>query len=484
MVQQTVHARQTDKLVKGGYVVFPHGLTRMDILISRERVQALVEPGSADNILSIQETETIDATGQIIFSGIIDTHVHFNTGTSHCDTIQEATKAAALGGTTTILGHIRSMTGDVAGEIDRQRELVQECPIDVAFHAILTAQDDLPTVVPALIKRGVRSFKLFMAYQREGLGMDDQGLYMAFRQIAESGGLPIVHAENQGMITALEAELVAAGRTAVADYPASRAVYTEVEAVRRALWLAELARSPVYFAHVSSIAALDLVAREKQRLSLDAECRRPVYAESCPKYLLLDDGAYRTLGGRAVVAPPLRNSEQRQALFRALLSGAIDALGSDHSPHPAQLKEGTTFPEIRPGAPGAQTLFPVMLSRMLEEEGAMATGAYGLQSTSESAVKEHPLWTLQRTASLCPAKILSLYPRKGWLGPAADADLVFVEPHSSWEVTMDWLTSNSGFSLYEGRQLQGRAVHSMVCGRWVMRDGHLVGEKGGQYLGR
>jgi dihydroorotase len=448
----------------------------MDILISGDKIQALIEPGTATRSVGTAMGKVFDARGLVILSGVLDTHVHFNTGTTHRDTIQEATRAAALGGTTTILGHVRSTSGDIVGEVARQRTFVKECPIDVAFHAILTAQDDLADVVPALIKLGVRSFKLFMTYQREGLGMDDQSMYLAFKAIARAGGLPVVHAENPGMIAALEDELAADGRTAITDFPASRPVFTEVEAVRRALWLAGLARCPVCFAHISSPESLALIATEREDYRLDAGRQQPVYAESCPKYMLLNDGAYETLGGKAVVAPPLRSAGQQQALFQALLSGAIDTLGSDHSPHAAELKEAVSFLDIRPGAPGVQTMFPVILSRVLAEAGQGATVKEGSGQGS--------LWALQRTISQRPARVFDLYPRKGWLGPGADADLVFVDPGLAWNVTMDWLLTNAGFTLYEGRRLQGKAVHSMVRGSWVMRQGHLVRQAGGQYLAR
>lgn len=473
-----------DKLVKGGHVVLPHGLAKMDILISQGRIQALVEPGVADTGAWAQADEIVDATRLVIFSGVIDTHVHFNTGTSHLDTIHDATRAAALGGTTTIVGHVRSTQGDIVGEIARQQELIKGCPIDVAFHGILTPQDDLVKIVPALIEKGVRSFKLFMTYQREGLGMDDRSLYMAFKEVAKWGGLPLVHAENPGIIAALQEELVAVGRTSITDYPASRPVHAEVEAIRRALWLAELANSPVYFVHVSSITGLELIAREKERRSVDLTLRPPVYAESCPKYLLLNDTAYQTLGGKAVVAPPLRSLEQQQALFQALLSGAIDTLGSDHSPHSVELKYGASFLAVQAGAPGAQTFFPVILSRVLEEQGAMGN-LPGIRGAANGVKgRDDALYALQSVISLRPSKIFGLYPRKGWLGPGADADLVFVNPQRDWRVTRDWLISNSGFSLYEGKQLRGKAIHSMVRGRWVMRDGQLVCESGGQYLER
>lgn len=457
-------------LIKGGHVVLSGDVILADILISQGRIQAVLEPGLTAIDTWEVAGDVFDATGLLIFPGVIDTHVHFSTSTAHMDTLQDVTRAAALGGTTTIVGYVRSTEGNIVSEIARQRDLTSACPIDVAFHAILTPQDDPERDVPALIEQGVRSFKLFMAYRKGGTGMDDQRLFETLKIVAKQGGMALVHAEDEDVIAATEAALVAAGRTHITDYPASRPVHTEVEAIRRALWLADLVSCPLYIVHVSTCEGLALITREKQRRLLDAATRRPVYAESCPKYLTLNETAYQTLGNIAKVAPPLRSAEEQQALHRAFLSGAIDAMGSDHSPHALERKQGASFLDVRASAPGAQTFFPVMLSQVLEESG---------DTNNIDA-----LGSLQRTLSQRPAKIFDLYPQKGRIGPGADADLVFVDLEVTWEVTGDWLVSNSGFSLYEGRQLHGKPVHSMVRGRWVMRDGQLTCESGGQYLDR
>jgi len=462
-------------------MISPHGLERQDVVIAKERVEALLAPDSP----ALRDVdEVIDADGLILFSGIFDTHVHFETGTSHLDTLQNATRAAALGGTTTIIGHVRSPEGNLVAEVERQQSLVVDCPIDVAFHAIISQQDDVGKVVPALVERGVRSFKFFMPYADSGLGLDDRALYEAFEVIGRHGGVAVVHAEHPGLIAALEDALVATQRTTIPDYPASRPVETEVEAMRRALWLANRAGCPLCFAHVSSPAGLELVIERKAQRLLDANAHSGAYAECCPKYLLLNDGAYETLGGKAVVAPPLRSSEDQQALFESFLSGGVDVLGSDHSPHALEEKKGTSFLDVRAGAPGAQTFFPVLVSRVLEAASIAGTGSEHDERSRWHRRRVDPLFALQLAASYGPAKLFGLSPRKGRIAVGADADFVFVDPRIAWSVTQDWLVSNAGFSLYENRELKGRAMHTMVRGRWVLRDGELVRRVGGQYMPR
>ena len=219
--------------------------------------------------------------------------------------------------------------------------------------------------------------------------------------------------------------------------------------MRRALWLANRAGCPLCFAHVSSAAALKLVIEHKTQRLLNANAHPGAYAESCPKYLLLDDGAYETLGGKAVVAPPLRSSEDQRALFESLLSGGVDVLGSDHSPHALEEKKGTSFLDVRAGVPGAQTFFPVLVSRFLEAASIAGSGSEHSERSRWHRRRMDPLFALQRAASHGPARLFGLYPRKGRIAVGADADFVLVDPRVAWSVTQDWLVSNAGFSLYE-----------------------------------
>ena len=443
-------------------------MVRADILIAHQRIQAVLDPTSIEPQLSIEVDEIIDAEGLVIFPGLIDSHVHFATGTTHCDTLQDVTRAAAIGGITTLIGHVWSPQKDILAELKNQREQIDECPIDVTFHAILTPQEIQEETIRRVIKAGVTSFKFFMAYQDRGLGVNDQSLFQALRLVAKYGGLALIHAELGEIIRVIETELIKTGRTAIVDYPASRPAETEVEAIRRGLWLAELANCPLYIVHVSTDEGLIAIIQEKERHQHNPESRSPVYAETCPKYVLLNEEAYESLGNKAKVAPPLRSPEDQRALYLSLLSGMVDTLGSDHAPYSLELKAGKSFLDIQTGAPGVQTAFSVMLSKLLEEE-----------SNDKVAFK-----TLQRMMSLRPASIFGLYPRKGWIGPGADADLVLVDPNRTWRIDKDWLVSNSGFSLYEGQSVQGKPIHSLVRGRWVLRNEQLVAECGGQYIQR
>lgn len=454
-------------LIQGGRVVLPNHVVELDLLLANGRIHALLEPASSQRVFPTQELDTFDAGGLLIFPGVIDTHVHFETGSSHCDTLVDAANAAALGGTTTMLGHVSSDT-DLLKEIQRQREAVVNCPIDVAFHAIITPNQDPFEIIPELTKQGIQSFKFFMAYQNRGLGMDDTQLYEAFCAVAEVGGIALVHAEVDSMISVATQEMINRQATDFTDYSDSRPSTSEVEAIRRAIWLARQSGTSLYIVHVSTPEGLDLIHQCRR----EEDARHPrVYAETCPKYLLLNREAYGSLQGKGVVAPPLRSIEEQADLIQAFYQGRFDALGSDHSPHALELKTGSSFLEVRPGAPGAQTFFPVMLDTVLPRG-------------DQSQVTYDKLMVLQHATAAGPAKIFNLFPKKGHIGAGADADLVFIDPNCEWRVQKHDLRSNVGYSLYEGNTLRGQPVHSMVRGRWVMRDRALVSKKGGQYLGR
>lgn len=454
-----------DLLITGGQIILPCGPTAADIAISDGRIQALLAPGSV-----AQARQVVQAGGLLLLSGVIDTHVHYRTGTSHRDDIREATRGAARGGATTVLGYVRSTEGKLLEQVALQKALVPECPLDIAFHGAITSKEDWATAIPALIEQGIRSFKFYMAYQREGLGISERVLYEGFKLIARLGGVAIVHAEHPDIIEAQRDELIRAGRTRISDFGLSRPVAAETEAIRRALALAELAGCPLTIAHVSSMAGLALITEQKQRRLLNNQARPPVYAESCPQYILLNESALETMGANAIVAPPLRSPENQEGLLRALFSGAIDVLGSDHSLQAVMQKGGDSFVAVNVGAPGVQTFFPVLLSQALEEDAA--------------GRDVHPLFALQRASSETPARVFGLYPRKGRLGVGADADIVFVDPAAQWTVTPEWEGVNAVFSLWQGRRLTGRPIHSLRRGEWLLRDGALATETGGEYLAR
>lgn len=457
-------ASSTFRLIQGGLVVWPERVGRADLLLAGERIVALLAPDETPQMVGTAQVERVHAAGLLVLPGLIDTHVHFTTGTKHVDSLPQAAAGGALGGLTTLLGHVRSLDNDIVGEIARQRALVADCPIDVAFHAIIDPTDDVEQVIPALAAAGIRSFKFFMAYRREGTGMDDAQLLASFKQVAKVGGVALVHAEDDAAIQNIERDLAAAGRTDITDYPASRPAITEVEAIHRALHLAEMAGNALYIVHCSTAEGLCLLLKEKQRHLLGQ--RPPVYVESCPQYLLLEESVYRTLGGIAKIAPPIRPESERATLYQALLAGIFDGLGSDHSPHPLSSKQGADFTQMRAGGPGVQSLVPVLLSALLAED---ATNAGGTQAIRQ----------LARCMSRNPAQIFGLSPNKGEIAVGAHADLLLVDPASEWQIDPAWLISNSGFSVFAGRQLQGRVVHSLVRNRWVLRERELVAQGGG-----
>lgn len=461
-----------ERLIIGGTIVLPQGLRQLDLYLSDGCIRAVAHQGVLKRELAVSNKDIYDASGLLIFPGVIDTHVHFETGSQHCDTLPDVAMAAALGGTTTLLGHVSGGQRGLLSEMGRQKDLIGNCPIDVAFHAILTPHEEPEEIVPQLAKMGISSYKVFMAYQNRGLGMNEAELYRAFRAVAKVQGVVLVHAETGELITALEQELIAKGTIDIPSYPLSRPEFTEVEAIRRALWLAEVANVRLYIVHVSTVGGLELIHRERQRAVLNS--RPPIYSETCPKYLLLNESSYRNpaLGGKAIVAPPLRSAVQQASLRQAFWSGAVDCIGSDHSPHPHTLKTASAFPEVKAGAPGAQTFFPVMLSDALRF----------VAQRQVDEVLPPVLTVLSEAISANPARIFGLARKSGRLEPGSDADFVFVDPSAETVINDALLCSNSGFSLYPGRELKGKPVHSMVRGRWIVKDTQLAQREGGIFL--
>lgn len=406
-----------------------------------------------------QAEKVVDAKENYVFPGIIDAHTHVSQKTGPvpvCDSYADASKAAAAGGTTTFLSFVFQAQGQsVLDAVHTKRALADtQAVTDYGFHIGYTDINKQSLAeFPALTEEGVQSIKMFMACGKP-LMQDDGSLMQLFDIGLANGGLVGVHAENEPICHAIEQKLEAAGTTGMEYYAMSRPDYAEAEAVGRAIFLAEQAGAPLYVYHLTCKAALERIMCAKQQ-------GIPVYTESCPHYLTFTEERYREPASyKNLMGPPLRHQEDINALWQGIADGYIDIISTDHCPYTVEQKSvGTTdFRKIAPGIPGIE-----LLLRMVYTEGVLK-GRISLQRMLEV---------------LCynPAKLFGLK-SKGFLEIGKDADLVIFDAGASEVVAPENLHMKSGYSLMDGRTLNGKVLTTMVRGSCVFDGKNVVAPEG------
>lgn len=440
-----------DLLIREGTVVRAESTEIADLAIDGGRI---VDVGPS---LSTTAKETIDARSFTIFPGLIDSHVHFNEpGRTEWEGIATGSSALAAGGGTCFFDMplnsapptLNGPAFDLKLAAARQKSVT-----DFALWGGLTPGN--LDRLEELAARGVIGFKAFMS----GSGIDDferaddLTLYRGM-QIARQLNLPVaVHAESEEITARLTAEIRKAGRKAVDDYLASRPIIAEVEAISRAITLAEETGCRLHIVHVSSSRGVELVRRAAASGQCDVTC------ETCPHYLILNHDELRRLGARAKCAPPLRTAAENESLWQDVIGERIAFVASDHSPAPASMKQSDDFFGIWGGIAGVQSTLPILLSR----RPALSPPLIG------------------RLTALNVANRYRL-PGKGQIAPGFDADLCLVDRSASYELTRDMLLDRHKQSPYTGRTFHGRVVRTIVRGKTVLMDGQIVGPPSGQLI--
>jgi D-hydantoinase len=451
-----------DLMVVGDQVVVGDRVQPAGIAIRDGRIAALLDMEQARQRGLARRT--IDATGKHVLPGIIDAHVHHRSMNEAADSWESLTRAAAHGGVTTIIPYMQGPASMTLGDILRQHrdEGERDALVDFAMHCRLGGPTEgIFEQLPQAFELGVTSFKLFMAYRKRGIMWDGAPLMRALATLAELGGTWCCHAENGDLIDYLEDQLLARGGYTADTYLESRPHLAEEEAAFRAMQLGRQFGCRVYLVHTSVAGVLPL-AHAARRAGQD------VVVETCPQYLTLTDADTRRIGGRAKMAPPPRLPEDQQALWQALANGDVDVVASDHAPYPPERKlmPKERFLEISYGAPGVETILPILYS-----EG-VAKGRI----------------TLPRLAQLMsgtPARVFGLAPRKGAIAPGADADLAIIDPNARWTVDERRLHSEAGYSNYDGWELQGKLTMTLLRGRVLLDGDELRLQPGaGSYLPR
>jgi dihydropyrimidinase len=453
-------------LISGGTVVTAEGSYPADVLVNGERIAqigaALAESVSAD--------ETIDASGRYVIPGGIDVHTHMELpfgGTFAKDTFETGTRAAAFGGTTTIVDFAVQSKGKSLREgLDAWHAKAQgNAVIDYGFHMIMSdVTDDSLMEMDQLVSEGIPDFKLFTAYPGVFFS-DDAAIFRALQQTTKNGGLILMHAENGPAIDIVAAQLVAEGKTDPYYHGVARYPVFEGEATNRVIRLAEAAGAPVYIVHLSVVDALNAVREARDR-------GVPAFAETCPQYLFLslEDLGHGFEGAKFVCSPPLREADPNwQELWTGLRRNDLQVVSTDHCPfdfHGQKDLGKGDFRKIPNGLPGVEDRIDLL------HDGGVVAGRISRERWVEIISTE-------------PAKLFGMYPRKGAIAVGSDADLVVYDPNRKRSISARTHHMDVDYSCYEGRTVQGAADVVMSRGSVVVRGGEFIGRKGaGQFLKR
>jgi dihydropyrimidinase len=464
-------------LITNGLVVNADGSQRADVLIDGETIAAVgaVGPGGglagslASALTGGGVDQRIDATGRYVIPGAIDVHTHMELpfgGTFAKDTFETGSRAAAFGGTTTILDFAVQSRGKTLREgLDTWHAKAEgHAVIDYGFHMIMSdVNDDSLVEMDQLVAEGVTDFKLFTAYPGVFLS-DDGSIFRAMQRTASNGGLILMHAENGPVIDVVAADLVAAGTTDPIGHGLARYAIFEGEATNRVIRLAEAAGVPVYIVHLSSRDALEAVREARDRGA-------NAFAETCPQYMFLslDDMGGGFNGAKFVCSPPLRTADHQDALWAGLVKDDLQIVATDHCPfdfHDQKQLGVGDFRKIPNGLPGVEDRLDLV------HDGGVVGGRISKERWVE-------------ICSAAPARMFGLQGRKGIIAPGADADIVVYDPSRKHTISATSHHMNVDYSCYEGREVTGGSDIVLSRGEVIVEDGEWKGAPGrGRFLRR
>jgi dihydropyrimidinase len=451
-------------IIKGGRVVTAVDDYNADILIEDGTVSMIAKS------IDAEADRVVDAKGRLVLPGGIDPHTHMELpfgGTAASDTFETGTRAAAHGGTTTIIDFAVQYKGQsLAQAIDAWHAKAEgQTAIDYGFHLICTDLPDerLPEM-RSMIDQGVSSFKLFMAYPGVFL-VDDATIYKAMQMAGDNGGLICMHAENGVVIDAIVKRAIAEGKTAPKYHALTRPTKAEAEGVHRAIALAEIAGTSVYIVHLSCSDALEEVTRAR-------DMGVPAFAETCPQYLFLDYSVYEQPGfegAKWVMTPPIREQWNQEQLWRGLKFNDLQVVSTDHCPFcfKEQKELGRDdFSKIPNGGPGVENRMSLIYN------GGVAEGRISVNRFVE-------------ITSTNAAKIFGLFPKKGTIAVGSDADIVIFDPDEEMVISAKTHHMNVDYSCYEGKKVRGVTKTVLSRGEVIIDEGKYVGRKGqGEFLKR
>lgn len=467
-------------LIKNGTLITASETYQADILIQGEKIAAIGRDLEA-SLASQEELEVIEAAGKLILPGGVDPHTHFNLpmfGTVSSDDHYTGHKAAAFGGTTTVIDFVpqdlESLEASVAAWHERADRLAA---IDFGFHMNISRFDEATAAeIGHLPEMGISSLKVFTAYNNR-LRLQDGEIFRTLRIAKEHGLLTLLHAENGDVIEVLVAEALAAGHSTPEWHALTRPAWGAVEATLRGIALAAQAGAPLYIVHMNA-------AGEVDQLEYAREGSLPVMGETCPQYLFFtQDMLKRPDGAKWVCSPPLRTAADNRRLWQGLAKGTIQTIGTDHCPFfydgskpifyegqavaiPGKELGKEDFTKIPNGLPGVADRLPVLWTYGVRAGRITANQFVALTSTN-------------------PAKIFGLYPRKGALLPGADADVVIWDPERRLTYGVAHAHQRTDYNLYEDWELVGFPEKVWLRGKLIVNGSTWLGKAGmGEFLRR
>jgi dihydropyrimidinase len=436
------------KVIRGGTVVTADRSWKADVLIEGERIAAIGE--------NLRGDETIDATDAYVMPGGIDPHTHLEMpfmGTTAAETFESGTFAAASGGTTMLVDFVLPGAdgGLISAVDDWDRKSRDRICIDIGYHMAITGWSErIFDEMAEVVKRGVNTFKHFMAY-KGALMVDDDEMYASFSRCAALGALPLVHAENGDIVAELQKKYMEAGLTGPEGHAYSRPPEVEGEAANRAIMIADAAGVPLYIVHVSCEQAHEAIRRARQK-------GMRVYGEPLIQHLTLDEGEYFNrdwdYAARRVMSPPFRSKDHQASLWAGLQAGSLQVVATDHAAFTTDQKRmGVSgFPSIPNGTGGLEERMPLLWTHGVETGRLTPNEFVAVTSTNI-------------------AKILNIYPRKGALVEGADADIVVWDPGLGRTLSAATQKSVLDYSVFEGMKVTGLPRATLSRGEVVWAEG-------------
>ncbi len=430
--------------------------------------------------LNVQDAQVIEASGKLAMPGGVDPHTHFDLpmfGTVSSDDHYTGHKAAAFGGTTTVMDFVVQESQGFAYSVDLWRRKAEKAAIDYSFHMNLTHFDEqVARDIPSLVEMGITTLKVFTAYNGR-LRLADGDIFRALRIAKENGLLVMLHAENGDVIETLVSEALVAGRTSPEWHALTRPAWGAVEAGLRVAGMASVAEAPLYIVHMNAAGEVDMLKYARER-------GVQVMGETCPQYLFFTiDHLRRPDGAKWICSPPMRTEADNARLWAGLADGTIQTIGTDHCPFffdgtkpivyegqevaiPGKELGADDFTKIPNGLPGVGDRLPVLWT-------------YGVRAGRIS-----PNQFVALTATN-PAKIFGLYPRKGALLPGSDADIVLWDPEKRVTYGVAHSHQRTDYNLYEGWELVGYPEKVFLRGKLIVDGQAWKGKRGGgQFLKR
>mgnify|MGYP001397693347 CR=1 FL=1 len=449
-----------DLIIRNGWIVTAHDEFAGDVGIADGKIVSIGH-------VRDERARVLDAAGKLVLPGVIDMHTHIDHWGGSAKTDDDffsGTRAAAFGGVTTVIDFAIQRPGETAEAALRRRrsEADGKVCIDYSLHAHVTGADEATLRgIPDIILDGAASFKMFTTYKKAGFKIEDHDCLTLMKRIHEHGGLVMIHAENDSMCESLTEMLVAADVAVPALYPDSRPDVAEAECIARMILFAEYTGATIYIVHVSTRKGAELI-RRAQKSGLN------VIAETCPHYLLLHRDRYLEADGyKYIMAPPLRDEEDSEALWESIRDGVLSVVSSDHCDYRLDKKMAgqRNFTQVSPGIHGTEWLLPLMYH-------------YGVNAgriTRQQLVK---------LLSHHPAQIFGLS-GKGNIAVGKDADLVILDPTARHTITDDNHHMQADFSPYRGFELRGYPETVISRGQVIVQNGQFLGAPGhGRFVRR